>query len=664
MIRARQPATAFGEQITHPFKRGAHTPHTPPPSPEPLPPEAAPAPDVPVADVHAAEGPGELPTARAATPILDGDPASEVPAELVDHPRYRILHAVGVGGMGSVFKAEHRMMGRLVALKVIKQEYVTDESAVTRFMQEVRAAGQLAHPNIVTAYDAERAGDCHFLVTEFVDGVNLARLVESDGPLSVACACDYLHQAARGLEHAHARGMVHRDIKPQNLMVTRDGTVKILDFGLARLVRERTAPAGPAGSGLTMAGEVLGTPDYLAPEQARSARDVDGRADLYALGCTAFVLLTAQVPFPAPTALEKLFLHCDAEPPRVEGLRPEVPAALGEIVRKLMAKRREDRYQTAGEAAEALAAFLRPSRLVRVASAPPDEPELTAATAPTRKVAVVPTPLPAVVDQAPAPAAAPDSPPAAPPAPRPRRSRALLLVPVVGVLLGLGFAVFGRGALARRADAGRPADAAPASLVEDKRSKPRVLFVLASQGFSPREYGTLCEALEKANVEVAVACWSPSPAVPEGGGTPVEVQPRFLLPNLHTADFDALVIVGGAGVVREYTEGGGTKSLRNLLGPTMLAGKPVVALGTGVAVLAEAGVLANRPVACVEAVRSRIAAAGGQVVQTPYVEIDAATGHGPLITARDSTSAPAVATRLLRALGNPGEPAAEPPPGN
>ena len=165
------------------------------------------------------------------------DPDSEIPAALIDHPRYHVLHAVGVGGMGSVFKAEHRLMGRLVALRVIKAELVTDELAVTRFMQEVRAAGKLAHPNIVTAYDAERAGDCHFLVTEFVDGVNLARLVEADGPLSVTCTCDYLYQAARGLEHAHRQDMVHRDIKPQNLMVTRDGTVKILDFGLARLAR-------------------------------------------------------------------------------------------------------------------------------------------------------------------------------------------------------------------------------------------------------------------------------------------------------------------------------------------------------------------------------------------------------------------------------------------
>src|SRR6266540_3709976 len=249
--------------------------------------------------------------------------APELPAELLVHPRYQILQLVGLGGMGAVYKAEHRLMGRLVALKVISPELIRDASAAPRFRQEVRAAARLTHPNIVTAFDAEEAGGCHFLVMEYVEGVNLARLVQAKGPLSVARTCGFLRQAALGLQYAHELGMVHRDIKPHNLMVTSQGQIKILDFGLARFAREqnRLVSQEITERRITLVGEVIGTPDYLAPEQARDACGVDARADLYSLGCTAYFLLTGQVPFPADTALQKLFLQCEQEPVPVEALR-------------------------------------------------------------------------------------------------------------------------------------------------------------------------------------------------------------------------------------------------------------------------------------------------------------------------------------------------------
>src|SRR4051794_4758231 len=177
-----------------------------------------------------------------------GSAGEAPPADLRDHPRYRILAWVGAGGMGTVYKAEHRLMERVVALKVINRSLVGRPAMVARFQQEVRAAARLSHPNIVTAYDADQAGETHFLVMEFIEGINLDAVLAEQGRLSVACACDYARQAALGLQHAFERGMVHRDIKPHNLMRTPQGQVKILDFGLARYVSE-AVPAELLGAG-------------------------------------------------------------------------------------------------------------------------------------------------------------------------------------------------------------------------------------------------------------------------------------------------------------------------------------------------------------------------------------------------------------------------------
>jgi WD40 repeat protein len=286
------------------------------------------------------------------------DAEARLPVGLAEHPRYRIVRALGAGGMGAVYQAEHRLMGRTVALKVIRPGLVDQPAAVERFQREVRAAARLAHPNIVASYDAEQTGAIHFLVMEYVAGTTLAELVRQRGPLPVAEACDYARQAALGLQHAHEQGMVHRDIKPQNLMRTTTGRVKVLDFGLARLARE--AAAGEAGSGLTSANALMGTPDYVAPEQANDARSADIRADLYSLGCTLYHLLSGRVPFPGGTHLQKVLAHLERAPQPVAELRPGLPPGLAAVVERLLAKDPARRYPTPAAVAEALAPFTSP----------------------------------------------------------------------------------------------------------------------------------------------------------------------------------------------------------------------------------------------------------------------------------------------------------------
>lgn len=291
--------------------------------------------------------------------------SSDLPAELIDHPRYRILEPLGKGGMGVVYKAEHRMMGRTVALKVIDERFINNRQAIERFRNEVQAAGQLNHPNIVRAYDAEQAGNLHFLAMEFVDGISLAELIDRKGPLSADQAGNVVRKVCHGLQHAAKHKMVHRDIKPQNIMVTQDGKVRILDFGLARLARsdqvdfeaqpeamQRTADA------LTHVGLVLGTPDYIAPEQARDAHQIDIRADIYSLGCTLYFLLTGRPPFPEGTVMQKMVAHMDQTPEPVQNLQPNVPRATVDVVNRAMQKEPVDRFQSPAEMAAAIESAL------------------------------------------------------------------------------------------------------------------------------------------------------------------------------------------------------------------------------------------------------------------------------------------------------------------
>jgi serine/threonine protein kinase len=270
---------------------------------------------------------------------------------------YTLLERVGEGGMGQVFKARHWKLGKVVALKLIRKERLGNPAAIKRFQREVRAVAALSHPNIVLAYDADQIGGTHLLVMEFVEGAtDLARLVKKNGPLPIPQACDYIRQAALGLQHVYERGLVHRDIKPHNLLLAADGkTVKILDMGLARL--NLPSSDDDKSSTVTKEGTVMGTPDYIAPEQALESHTVDIRADLYSLGCTFYHLLTDRVPFPGGSLGAKLLHHQMDEPTPVEQLRREVPPVVAAVVRKLMAKKPDDRYQTPAEVAVALASL-------------------------------------------------------------------------------------------------------------------------------------------------------------------------------------------------------------------------------------------------------------------------------------------------------------------
>jgi tRNA A-37 threonylcarbamoyl transferase component Bud32 len=307
-------------------------------------------------------------------------PAS-LPPELSSHPRYRILRELGHGGMGVVYQAEQTLMGRQVAIKVISKALLDHPDALERFRREVRAAAQLAHPNIVAAYDAEQAGDLHMLVMEFVEGQSLDQVLRKKGPLPVLHACVYIRQAALGLQHAHERGMVHRDIKPHNLMLTPKGQVKILDFGLAKLASEKRP-----GQALTALHAYMGTPEYSAPEQAADARSADIRADIYSLGCTLYCLLAGRPPFQGGNEVQTILAHLEREPQPLPELRPDVPAELWAVLARMLAKAPGQRYQKPAEVAQALACFCKPGAKAAPAPAPVASPgqETIAARTPTR----------------------------------------------------------------------------------------------------------------------------------------------------------------------------------------------------------------------------------------------------------------------------------------
>jgi len=269
---------------------------------------------------------------------------------------YVVLDKLGEGGMGEVLKARHRRMDRLVALKILPAQKVDSPEAIRRFQHEVKAAARLMHPNIVAAHDAGEHQGIHYLVMEYVEGRDLAELVREHGTLSVPQATDCILQAARGLAYAHKHGVIHRDIKPSNLLLDHEGTVKILDMGLARL-DEPPSPAGPQAERLTQSGQVMGTCDYMSPEQAVDTHRADQRADIYSLGCTLYRLLAGKPPYQAETLIQVLFAHREAPIPSLRAARTDVPEALESIYQRMMAKRPEDRYQSAAELVSALEGY-------------------------------------------------------------------------------------------------------------------------------------------------------------------------------------------------------------------------------------------------------------------------------------------------------------------
>lgn len=267
--------------------------------------------------------------------------------------KYKLLGLLGSGGMSTVYLAQHVLMQRLVAIKVLPKNRVNDSSYLARFHREAQAAAALDHRNIVRAYDVDNDGENHFMVMEYVEGKDLQQMVKTGGPLEYQFAAEYIRQAAVGLAHAHEAGLIHRDVKPANLLVDQGNVVKVLDLGLARFTGEDQAS-------LTVLHDenVLGTADYLAPEQALDSHGVDARADIYSLGCALYYVLTGHPPFDEGTLPQRLMAHQKQAPPSIYDGRPDAPSDLVDVCLKMMAKKPANRYQTAREVAEVLGRWL------------------------------------------------------------------------------------------------------------------------------------------------------------------------------------------------------------------------------------------------------------------------------------------------------------------
>jgi len=259
---------------------------------------------------------------------------------------YVVLDKIGQGGMGQVYRARHCRMNREVALKVLPSTFMKSQDAVKRFQREVEAAARLNHANVVTAHDADESDGLHFLVMEYVKGSDLSDLVRDKGPLPLGRAIEYTVQAAKGLEYAHGKGVVHRDIKPSNLLLDSEGTVKILDMGLARFEQKVGGDDTTQEARMTQTGQMMGTVDYVSPEQAMNARAADQRSDIYSLGCTFFYLLTSRPVYGGESLTERLMAHSTKEIPSLCKRRKDVPAAIDKIFQKMVAKEASDRYQS------------------------------------------------------------------------------------------------------------------------------------------------------------------------------------------------------------------------------------------------------------------------------------------------------------------------------
>jgi len=266
--------------------------------------------------------------------------------------QYELLERIGRGGMGVVWRAMHTRLKRHAAVKLLSNDRLCDSQAVARFAREMEAVGRLDHPNLVRAHDAGEVDGQLYLAMEYLDGADLSRVVRNHGPLAVADACEVVRQTAQGLQCAHEHGLVHRDVKPSNLMLTTEGQVKVLDLGLARLTSEP-----PKGNDVTGTCQVVGTGDFIAPEQAQDTRHADVRSDIYSLGCTLYFLLAGRGPFAGPeytTFVQKVLAHTQQPAPPISQFRSELPSGLIAVLDKMLNKDPDQRFQIASEVARAL----------------------------------------------------------------------------------------------------------------------------------------------------------------------------------------------------------------------------------------------------------------------------------------------------------------------
>jgi serine/threonine protein kinase len=287
--------------------------------------------------------------------ICDGDPERLVIDE------YVLVDLLGSGGMGEVCLARHRIMQRDVAIKLLVPRSVESAESVERFKREARAAAKLSHPNVVTALDAGVFNNQYYLVMEYVKGQSLGEIIKTQGAVRLDRALDFTIQAGQGIEYAHRQGVIHRDIKPSNLLLSDDGTVKVTDLGLSRVLQpdEEVTDVTEDGDGLTSSGMIMGTVDFMAPEQALTPRDADERADIYGLGCTLYYLATGGAVFAGDTPMARLIAHRETPAPKITDVLPNAPKSLNRVLKRMLAKDADNRYQTIGDALRDLRSCLR-----------------------------------------------------------------------------------------------------------------------------------------------------------------------------------------------------------------------------------------------------------------------------------------------------------------
>ena len=287
---------------------------------------------------------------------------AEIPASLGE---YVLLESLSESRTGTIHKAKHRSMGRVVAVKILSAQASRVPGFVKRFERKMKILAGLSHPNLAAAYEGGQHGETYYLVMEYVDGQNLASLVKSRGPLRVGAAVEYALQAAAALGYAHDQGVYHRNVRPDHLMIDRQGVVKVVGFGLAHVDAGSLFSDEEPGAVLTREGLTIGTPEYMAPEQAANAAEVDQRADVYSLGCTLYALLTGKPPYPSKSLVQQIAAHGASPIPSLRAVRPDAPPALDSVLQKMMAKRADDRYASMAEVAAALEACSDPGRSQR-----------------------------------------------------------------------------------------------------------------------------------------------------------------------------------------------------------------------------------------------------------------------------------------------------------
>jgi serine/threonine-protein kinase len=314
--------------------------------------------------------------------------------------RYIVLDRIGSGSMGRVYKAHHALMDRVVALKIIAPEIASNERVVARFQREMKLVGRLDHPNVVRAFDADQIHRVLYIVMEYVPGVSLGERLKKKGPISPAEMVDYAAQCALGLAHAHEQGIVHRDVKPTNILLTDDRKIKVLDLGLGVLME-----ADSAATFATADGIAVGTVDYMSPEQA-CGREVDGRSDLYSLGCSMYHLMAGTLPFPGSSPIERLGKRISGRHVPITEHLPDLPSHFVRVLDKLLAHKPHERFATAAEAADALHSLIRPKAKTTGSAASPRaaaQPGAAEARAPAEtKAPPAPSPPPRIVEVRPA----------------------------------------------------------------------------------------------------------------------------------------------------------------------------------------------------------------------------------------------------------------------